>query len=60
VQKLDNYSGNPRVFAQDFAAKLPTAPQLTVCASDLQNLEDLRHRKGFDKLSLNGVGCKTA
>jgi hypothetical protein len=36
VQKPDNYSRNPRVFAQDFAAKLPTAPQLTVCAFNLQ------------------------
>jgi hypothetical protein len=37
----------------DFAAKLPTAPQFTVCASDLKNLEDIRPRKGFDKLSPN-------
>jgi hypothetical protein len=30
MQKLVNYSRNPRVFVQDFAAKLPTGPQFTV------------------------------
>jgi hypothetical protein len=29
---------SPRVFVEDFAAKLPTAPQLTVYASYLKNL----------------------
>jgi hypothetical protein len=43
------------VFVEDFAAKLPTAPQFTVCAPHLKNL---RHREGFDKLSPNG-GCST-
>jgi hypothetical protein len=45
VQNLAHCSRNPRVFAEDFAAKLPTAPQFTVCALHLQNLEDLRHPK---------------
>jgi hypothetical protein len=51
VQKLDHYLGNSRVFAQDFAAKLPTVPQFTVYASNLKDLT-----KGFDKLSPNWQG----
>jgi hypothetical protein len=48
------------MFAQDFAAKLPTAPQLTVYASNLKDLEDQRPSKGFDKLSQNAVGFESA
>jgi hypothetical protein len=36
-RQLNNHL-NPRVFVEDFAAKLPTAPQLTIHASRLKNL----------------------
>jgi hypothetical protein len=40
VQKFDNYSRNSRVFVEDFAAKLPTPPQLTVYAPRLFKMAD--------------------
>jgi hypothetical protein len=49
VQKFDNYPLNSRVFVEDFAAKLPTAPQFTVYA----RLAELR--EPFDKLRVSGV-----
>jgi hypothetical protein len=53
----ENLEQGARVCRQDFAAKLPTAPHFTVCASHLENL---RPREGFDKLSPNGVGLTGA
>jgi hypothetical protein len=45
------------VFAEDFAAKLPTSPQLTVLASHLQDPQhNKRHHEGLDKLSQNKRG----
>jgi hypothetical protein len=35
-KRLPNNPLNPRVFVEDFAAKLPTAPQFTVYASHLK------------------------
>jgi hypothetical protein len=54
-RQQNNYL-NPHVFARDFAAKLPTAPQLTVYAS---HFKDLKPRECFDKLNPNGGGLNS-
>jgi hypothetical protein len=57
VQKFDNYSLNPRVFVEDFAAKLPTPPQFTVYALRLFK-RWLRSEELVAGESAKGVGAK--